>query len=130
MMEACQKCQACQRACPTGAINTDRFLLHAERCLTFRNEKPGEVPFPDWVVPSWHNCLVGCMHCQRVCPENKELRDTVVGDYVFSEEETRLLLERVPQEHLPSETLTRLEQLDLIELLDIIPRNLSALLGD
>ena len=130
IMDACQKCQACQRACPTGAIASDRFLLHAERCLTFLNEKPAEVPFPEWVDPSWHNCLVGCMRCQRACPENKKVRDWVVGDELFSEEETALLLDGVAQERLPSETVAKLERLDLIELLEIIPRNLSALLGD
>lgn len=130
MMETCQKCQACQRACPTGAIDPDRFLLHAERCLTFLNEKPPEVPFPAWVDPAWHNCLVGCMRCQRICPENREVRDWVVGDEVFSEEETALLLDGVTVEHLPSETVAKLERLDLMELLEIIPRNLAALLGD
>lgn len=130
MMDACQKCQACQRACPTGAIDPDRFLLHAERCLTFRNEKPPEVPFPDWVDPSWHNCLVGCMRCQRACPENKEVRDWVLGDDALSEEETRLLLDGVPQEHLSPETVEKLERLDLIELFDVLPRNLGALLGN
>lgn len=130
MMEACEKCQACQRVCPTGAIDSDRFLLRAERCLTFLNEKPPEVPFLDWVDPSWHNCLVGCLHCQRVCPENREVKDWMEGDEVFSEEETALLLEGVAQEYLPPETVAKLERLDLIELLDILPRNLSALLPE
>jgi len=34
MLDRCKHCQACQRGCPTGAIAADRFLLHAERCLT------------------------------------------------------------------------------------------------
>jgi epoxyqueuosine reductase len=127
-MEACEKCQACQRACPTGAIDLDRFLLHAERCLTFLNEKPLEVPFPDWVEPSWHNCLVGCLHCQRVCPENKDVKDWIEGDEVFTEEETALLLEETAADQLPPETSGKLERLDLVELLEVFPRNLSALL--
>lgn len=129
MMDACQKCQACQRACPAEAIGSDRFLLHAERCLTFLNEKPPDVSFPEWVDPSWHNCLVGCLHCQRACPENKKVRDWVVGDEVFSEGETALLLDGVAQERLPPETVAKLERLDLIELLEILPRNLNALLS-
>jgi len=130
MMEACEKCQACQRVCPTGAIDSDRFLLRAERCLTFLNEKPPEVPFPAWLDPSWHNCLVGCLRCQRVCPENREVRDWMEGHEVFSEAETALLLDGVAEEHLPPETVAKLERLDVIELLDILPRNLSALLPD
>jgi epoxyqueuosine reductase len=128
-LDACEKCEACRRACPTAAIPSDRFLVRAERCLTFFNEKPAEVPFPDWLDPSWHNCLVGCMRCQRVCPENRERKDWIEGDEGFTEEETALLLDGVGQEHLPPETAEKLGRLDLIELLDIIPRNLKALLS-
>ena len=45
--------------CPTKAIRQDRFLISAEQCLTFFNEKPDD--FPEWVNPVWHNCLIGCM---------------------------------------------------------------------
>jgi epoxyqueuosine reductase len=128
-LDACEKCEACRRACPTAAIPSDRFLVRAERCLTFFNEKPAEVPFPVWLDPSWHNCLVGCMRCQRVCPENRERKDWIEGDEGFTEEETALLLDGVGQEHLPPETAEKLGRLDLIELLDIIPRNLKALLS-
>jgi epoxyqueuosine reductase len=128
-MEACERCRACQRGCPTGAIGPDRFLLRAERCLTFLNEKPPEVPFPDWVDPAWHNCLVGCLRCQRVCPENKDVKDWIEGDEVFTEAETALLLEGTATDQLPPETLIKLERLDLVELLEIVPRNLVALLS-
>jgi epoxyqueuosine reductase len=73
MMKSCEKCELCRQACPTGAIASDRFLLHAERCITYHNEKKGDVPFPKWMDPSWHNCIVGCMRCQRACPQNKEI---------------------------------------------------------
>lgn len=128
MMVACEKCQACQRACPTGAIDPDRFLLRAERCLTFLNEKPPEVPFLDWVQPSWHNCLVGCLHCQRVCPENKQVRNWIEGDEVFTEEETAHLLEGTAQAHFPPQIVAKLERSGLTGLLEVLPRNLSALL--
>jgi epoxyqueuosine reductase len=128
MMESCQNCSACLRHCPTGAITADRFLLHAERCLTFRNEKPGDVPFPTWLDPSWHNCLVGCMYCQRVCPQNKEFLGWVEEGAEFSAEETALLLQGAAFERLPTETVKRLQRFDLIDLLDVIPRNLGAFL--
>jgi epoxyqueuosine reductase len=128
-MTTCEKCKSCLRACPTGAIDADRFLLHAELCLTFHNEKPQDVPFPQWVDPSWHNCLVGCLECQRVCPENGEVKDWIVENEVFSEEETALLLDGVSIEKLPAPTAAQLERLDLIELLEFLPRNLNALLN-
>jgi epoxyqueuosine reductase len=77
MMESCHKCSACLRNCPTGAgpstglrtgpstgLRTgtpERFLLRAERCITFHNERGGDFPFPAWLDPSWHNCLIGCL---------------------------------------------------------------------
>ena len=65
----CDSCEACRRACPTGAIGDDRFLLHGERCLTLHNES--ERPFAEWIDPAWHHCLVGCLRCQRCCPEDR-----------------------------------------------------------
>lgn len=127
MMESCQKCSACLRHCPTGAITAERFLLRAERCIAFRNEKPGDVPFPAWLDPSWDDCLVGCLHCQRVCPQNKDFLEWVEEGAEFSTEETALLLQGVALERLPIETVKKLQRCDLVDLLDVIPRNLGAL---
>jgi epoxyqueuosine reductase len=136
MMESCRNCSACLRHCPVGAIpsaplrtgTSERFLLHAERCITFHNEKPGDVPFPAWIDPSWHNCLIGCLHCQRVCPENREFLHWVEERVEFSQEETALLLQGVALDQLPPATAKKLEQSDVIELLDVLPRNLGVLL--
>jgi epoxyqueuosine reductase len=128
MMESCQNCSACQRYCPVGAISSERFLLHAERCITFHNEKPGDVPFSPQLDLSWHNCLVGCLHCQRVCPENRKCWHWAEEGAEFSAEETLLLLEGVPVEQLPASTVEKLEQWDLDMYADVLPRNLNALL--
>jgi epoxyqueuosine reductase len=136
IMESCRDCSACLRHCPVGAIpsaplgtgTSERFLLHAERCITFHNEKPGDVPFPAWIDPSWHNCLIGCLHCQRVCPQNREFLHWVEERVEFSQEETALLLQGVALDQLPPATAKKLEQSDVIELLDVLPRNLGVLL--
>jgi epoxyqueuosine reductase len=52
MMDRCQDCQACLTKCPTGAISSERFLLRAERCLVFHNERSSDHPFPDWIDPA------------------------------------------------------------------------------
>ncbi|HTX44334.1 MAG TPA: 4Fe-4S double cluster binding domain-containing protein, partial [Methanocella sp.] len=101
-LERCDDCGACARVCPTGAIAPDRFLLHAERCIVFHNEHPGEVPFPAWIDPSWHNCLVGCMFCQKVCPEDKPYLKQVVEGPAFSEKETALILSGADKDRLPA----------------------------
>lgn len=128
MMERCEKCVACLRHCPTGAITSERFLLRAEQCITFHNEEPSDVPFPTWLDASWHNCLVGCFHCQSICPENKDFLAWVEDGAKFSSEETTLLVEGVPLDQLPAETIRKLEQSDLVGLLDSLPRNLKLLL--
>ena len=128
MMESCQKCSACLCYCPTGAITADRFLLRAERCLTFLNEKPGDVSFPTWLDPSWHECLVGCLHCQRECPQNQDFLEWVEEGEEFSAEETALLLQGAALERLPAATVEKLQRCDLVDVLDVIPRNLGVLL--
>jgi epoxyqueuosine reductase len=127
-MDACQTCHACVKKCPTGAIPSERFLLHAERCIVFHNERPGHVAFPEWLDPSAHNCLVGCLHCQTVCPANRKVLDWVEGGATFSGRETALLLEATAIDRLPKATRLKLEQWDLVDLYDVWPRNLRALL--
>jgi epoxyqueuosine reductase len=126
MMEMCNECSACTRKCPTGAIPTDRFLLRVERCLTYHNEQPQEVPFPDWIDPSWHNCLVGCLHCQYVCPVNKKVKNWTEKGPEFTEEETKLILEGIGYHDLHQETKDKIEEFDLVNYFEVLPRNLTS----
>jgi epoxyqueuosine reductase len=123
----CESCCACLAACPTGAIDRQRFLLRAERCVTFVNERPGA--FPAWIDPAWHTALVGCLHCQRVCPENVGLLDTVEQEVEFTDADTVALLAGVTSESAAPDLLARLRESDLADLLDVLPRNLAALLA-
>lgn len=125
-MERCHNCSACLNACPPKAISSERFLLHAERCLTFHNESRRD--FPSWLDPDWHHCLVGCLRCQAICPENRDFRDWIENKTVFSEAETTLLLDRLKTDRLPSKTENKLEKLYMMEYLEILPRNMRALL--
>lgn len=125
-MERCLNCSACLKSCPSEAISAERFLLHAERCLTFHNESQRD--FPSWLAPAWHHCLVGCLRCQIICPENKPFRDWTEDRKTFSEAETALLLDRPENEELPARTLEKLEELHMIEYSKILSRNMKALL--
>ena len=125
-LERCTSCVACLRLCPTGAITTDRFLIHAERCLTYHNESARA--FPAWIDPSWHHCLIGCLHCQTACPENKGVREWFDDRATFSEQETTLFLEHVPLDRLPPETLAKVKGLEINEDFLLLCRNLSMII--
>ncbi len=128
MMESCAGCDLCCQACPTGAIRRDRFLLQQERCIVFHNEKKGSIPFPEWMKSSWHNCIIGCMHCQRVCPSNRKFLNLKGEEEEFSEEETTLLFRGRSRDTFPAATLEKLSNLSLDDELDKLPRNLGVLL--
>lgn len=124
MMTSCKNCNFCEKACPTNAIPQNRFLLRAERCLTYHNEKKGVIPFPNWIKKTWHNCVVGCMYCQKVCPVNSQFSDWFGIEKDFSEQETKKLLNKPTKDNLPSNTLEKLTDLNLVDYLESLTRNL------
>jgi epoxyqueuosine reductase len=126
MMEECHDCDACLRGCPTDTISSDRFLLHAERCISFFNERAGD--FPEWIKPQWHNALVGCLYCQRVCPLNKPFLQWIEDKAEFSEEETALLLEVASPERLSAITIKKIKDIYCWEYINVLGRNLNLLL--
>ncbi len=125
-MNRCGDCEACIKACPTGAITSDRFLIKADRCLANLNEMNSSRPFPDWVEGNWHHCIVGCMRCQNACPENEGKLAWSKDQIDFSDEETEYLLRG---EFKGGEAERVEEKLKKIGLdLTIFPRNLQVLL--
>jgi epoxyqueuosine reductase len=125
-LSRCKTCTTCMKLCPTGAITADRFLLHAERCLTYHNE--GAADFPSWIRRSWHHCLIGCMRCQTACPENKHVIRWFEDGDEFSEEETTLIVQNVPFDQLPAETVFKIKELEINVYYPLLCRNLSMLI--
>jgi epoxyqueuosine reductase len=128
MLELCSDCAACRRNCPAGAIPEKRVPVRVERCITYHNEKPTSVPFPAWIDPDAHECLVGCLHCQRSCPGNRSVRNRVEEGAEFSAEQTRALAAGTPVERMPATLVDKLERWDLTRQLYVLPRNLKAIL--
>jgi epoxyqueuosine reductase len=124
-MELCKDCKACLSNCPTAAITNERYLLKADRCLTWFNESIGD--FPEWVHSSAHNCIHGCLKCQTSCPKNKKYLDNIAEPIEISEEETLLLLEGKPLDQFPEKLVLKIRKLGLFNYLDSLPRNLKAL---
>jgi len=91
VLERCATCTACAKVCPTGAIRKDRFLIHAERCFVLPSESTR--PLPAWVRPPKSVCLIGCMDCQLVCPENKGRLKTVPSGIELTDAESEAMIE-------------------------------------
>ncbi|NLT14332.1 MAG: hypothetical protein GXY05_08315 [Clostridiales bacterium] len=126
-MPSCKSCTLCLDNCPSKAIKADRYLIDASICLTAANEHQGD--FPGWVDPSMHNCIVGCMKCQEVCPHNKKALDNIVEPVEFTEEETQYILDGKPLDGAPEEFLDKVKLLGIEVYYNVIPRNLRALMN-
>jgi epoxyqueuosine reductase len=147
-LERCTACRACVKACPTGAVRGDRFLISADKCYTLFSEKSGPILEKKCLPKS--ACLFGCLECQVVCPENRgrpRLESTGIS---FTADETGVLLalgERMARGEILSRSILesgtpagiepglwrsiadKFARLKLTEGLDLGLRNLYAFFG-
>jgi len=126
LMPSCTTCSLCQQACPTHCIPKIRVLIHADQCLTYFNENDGD--FPSSIPKQSHNAIIGCMHCQTVCPQNKKYFRYNPGIVSFTEEETTHILQKTPRESLPQALAKKLENLNLYDDYSHLNRNLAVLM--
>lgn len=68
--DGCGECDACVRACPTGALVAPA-VLDTRRCIQHRGSSDG--PIPADMRALWENRLYGCNTCQDVCPRNRKV---------------------------------------------------------
>lgn len=123
--DKCIKCKICIKYCPTGAITNDQFLARAEKCLTYHNER--DYPFPEWIKAEWHNCLIGCMICQNICPLNRGYIDNIENTVSFSEQETLQILRNTPRARLSQSMIEKLKRIGLFIDYNLLSRNLGVL---
>lgn len=128
VMADCSDCLLCRNNCPTGSINAERFLIHAETCIDFLGQKQPDFPYWVRLQPKWPGGLVGCMRCQSVCPVNKPYIDNMRKGPIFSEEETDLIWNETPLDRLPQETREKVS--DISEAIyPLFSRNLREFVG-
>jgi len=129
LLDACRECPLCYSLCPTGAIRRETFVIDAGRCVTLYNEVEGD--FPNWVLPSMHNALMGCMKCQLGCPENEKAGIPVERGGAIDEDETAKILAGTPDDALLESLGRKLKGFppasDRAQF-PILTRNLAALL--
>jgi len=114
-MDRCRQCQACLKACPTGAIRSKAFPIRQDLCLTFYAGYSGPQELPSWLDPALVEALVGCEVCQAVCPQNRAFRSLEAEEEGFSAEETEILLANRTPENVPPTLRAKLERLGLSE---------------
>jgi epoxyqueuosine reductase len=124
----CGHCDRCDRVCPTSCIGRSQFTINIDRCITLYNENAGR--FPDWILPSMHHALMGCVKCQAPCPVNDGIAD-VSGDLgEISEEETRRIVQGDVDDALLKSLQQKLRQfpaVDTKETFPVLTRNLRTL---
>lgn len=126
----CSKCtEICIQKCPTGALESGRERVRAEKCLTFINEFTGDAPFPQWIDDTVHHCLIGCMRCQMFCPQNRKHITRIQDTVSFDEAETQLLLLNRSLAELPPALVEKLTAINFSAFYyPFLSRNLRALL--
>jgi len=108
-MDICESCGLCIKNCPTEALG-GQLAIDTSRCLTMLNEFKS--PMPEWLLPSVHHAIVGCMRCHEICPVNKSVPKNKKEAFELSELETEILLTS-SSEKLPPELVKRLSDYGL-----------------
>ena len=69
--QSCGSCRACQRACPSSAIQSPG-VINPNRCVDYLTIKTGAIPRE--LRSKMGNRLASCDRCQEVCPHNKQVK--------------------------------------------------------
>ena len=122
----CGTCSLCQKACPTGALDT-AGQLDARRCLAWLLQAEGI--FPREYRAALGNRFYGCDDCQDVCPVNS-FGEQSVGNWqatahLFLDSDRELARKRRAVPRLPLEIQeasggTVQERLDSVPVLEVL----------
>jgi len=132
MMDQCKHCTICINNCLTGAIpnpSDENFVVNVGKCISVYNEIEGIIP--TWIPSDAHNALIGCMRCQKPCPNNRETIKITERMEDITENETKALLDGQTDEKIVNSLSKKLKMFspsNAKEVLPVIKRNLKALI--
>lgn len=74
--EVCETCRNCIRACPTKILGDSSY--DTNRCMSYITQSK-EVSDEDLLL--FKGRLFGCDTCQRVCPRNRDLPESLIEEF-------------------------------------------------
>ena len=77
----CTGCNACARACPTGALGEEGFCR--EKCLSHITQRKGELTPEEIARMREANTVWGCDLCQEACPHNRGVRIDPLPEFLL-----------------------------------------------
>jgi len=83
MLKSCKGCGKCVKNCPSKALTHGTPWVNINKCITEYNEKEGV--FPNWFHNEWHNCVIGCIKCQEICPYNNDKKYVKIIEIEYQE---------------------------------------------
>lgn len=79
VLDNCGDCDACLRACPTGALES-AYNLNPKKCISYLTQTKEVIP--EELRKKMGNRIYGCDTCQKVCPKNKQVKLSTIKDFI------------------------------------------------